>query len=114
MALRTIELRGSSSAPTVTQRVSLDGVDYLLELQWNAREGRWFMHLFDASGAPIALGVKLVADARIAKRATDPRMPQGRLAVVDSSGTSRDPGIDDLADRVALVYLDAADAGGSA
>lgn len=109
MALRTIDLRGSSTTPTVRQRVTLDGVVYLLELQWNGREGRWYLHLFDAEGSPIALGMKLIANARIGFRTRDARAPGGLFVVLDRSGSGRNPGIDELGARVVLTYRDAAD-----
>jgi hypothetical protein len=108
MALRTISIRASSSSPTIRHRANLDGTDYLFELQWNGAEGRWYLHLFTANGDPIALGLKLVAGARLGHRSADSRMPPGVLGVIDSSGEGRDPGIDDFANgRVALVYVDA-------
>lgn len=106
MAWRIIPLKGSALAPTITQRVVLDGAQYLFELQWNGREGRWFLHLLDAGGSPIELGMKLVANARLGARCRDPRMPAGVLFLHASSG--RDPGLDELRD-VTLAYLDAAD-----
>lgn len=114
MALRLIPLRGSSTRPTVRERVTLDGTDYLLELQWNARDAGWYLHLFTGAGDPVALGLKLVANARLGHRSRDPRMPPGMLAVVDVSGEGVDPGIDDLATdlstgRVGLLYLDESD-----
>lgn len=109
MARRRINVRASSSAPTIRCRANLDGSDYLLELQWNGREGRWYLHLLTANGDPIVLGCKVVADAWLGRRSPDSRMPPGMLLVVDFSGTGRDPGIDDLLDRVGLVYVDAED-----
>lgn len=109
MALRVIPLRGSSSAPTVRQRVTLDGAPYLLELQWNARAPGWFLNLFDAEGSPIALGIALVVNARLGRRIADPRAPGGWFFLLDRSGAGRDPAIDELGSRVELTYRDAAD-----
>lgn len=107
--LRVIPLRGSSTAPTVRQTVVLDGVLYLLELQWNGREGCWFMHIFDANSVPVALGIKLVVNTRLGARVRDRRMPKGFLMLLDPSGSGRGPGIGGLIDSVVLVYRDAAD-----
>ena len=108
MGLRVLQLLGSSSRPTVRQTVVLDGRTFLLELQWNGREGRWYMHLFDANAQPIELGMKLVANVRLGRNAIDPRMPPGRLGLLDRGATGRDPGIDDLSSGAfALLYEEA-------
>lgn len=108
MALRVIPLHGSSQRPTVRQTVTLDGRAFLLELQWNGREGRWYLHLFDADAQPIELGMKLVADVRLGRHSIDPRMPPGLLGLSDRGATGRDPGIDDLASGAfALLYEEA-------
>lgn len=107
MAIRRIPLRGSSTTPTVRQRVNLDGIDYLFELQWNGREGRWYMHFFDADASPIALGIKLVANARLLRRTTDSRRPPGEFRMIDVSGQGIDPELDDLNTRCILLYQDA-------
>lgn len=109
MAVRVMQLLGSSSRPTVRQTVVLDGRTYVLELQWNGREGRWYLHLFDSDAQPIELGMKLVANARLGRNAIDERMPRGRLGLIDRGATGRDPGIDDLASGAfALMYEEAA------
>lgn len=108
MALRAIQLLGSSQRPTVRQTVVLDGRAYLLELQWNGREGRWYLHLFDGAGAPLELGTKLVADLQLCRNLIDSRRPPGRLWFVDRGATGRDPGLDDLVSGgFALLYEEA-------
>lgn len=108
MALRVIPLMGSSSRPTVRQTVRLDGRPFVLELQWNGREGRWYMHLFDSNAQPIELGMKLVANVRLGRNAIDPRMPPGALRFLDRGATGRDAGLDDLSSGAfALVYEEA-------
>lgn len=107
MTIKRIPLAGSADAPTVRQRVNLDGLDFIIELQWNGRMGRWFLHLFDAAASPIALGLMLAANSRIGHRSTDSRMPPGLLFLEDPADTGRDPGIENLGDY-SLVYVEAA------
>lgn len=105
MALLRIPVRASSDRPSVRQRVRLDGRDYLLDFDWNGREGFWYLHLSSSSGDLIAGGVKLVL-GEIGQRLTDSRAPAGGLAVVDTTGLGLEAGIDDLLERAVLVYAE--------
>lgn len=108
MTTFSIPMLGSSDRPTVRQRVRLDGRDYLLDLAWNGRESRWYVDVYDADGELVVGSRKIVADGRIGQRVTDTRRPPGVLGAVDVSGNGIDPGIDDLGERVLLIYFDEA------
>lgn len=110
MALRRLNLRASNAAPWSRQRVVLDGVEVVVDLDWNGREGRWYATLSTPDGRLLAGGRKLVAGGDLARAAEgDPFGPGGRLRTIDTSGSGADPGIDDLGSRVFVVYLDEAD-----
>lgn len=106
MAVLRIPVRASSTRPSTRQRVRLDGRDFLLDFDWNGREGFWYVHVSDQSGAAIVCGLKLTVDGRIGHQTVDPRAPAGGLAVVDTSGLGLEAGIDDLVARVLLVYAE--------
>jgi hypothetical protein len=84
---------------------SLDGAVYLMTFRWNERESKWYMTLADDTGDPIFAGVKVVADRVISFRTADARMPPGDITTIDTSGAGLDPGLDDLGNRVKLVYI---------
>lgn len=91
-----------------TARYQLDGAFYGIRLRWNRRAACWFMDLSDATGAPLASGVGLRLGAPLTMRLrTRPGMPQGVFGLVDTTGSGVDPGLDELGQRVRLVYLTA-------
>lgn len=106
MAVLRIPVRASSARPSTRQRVRLDGRDYLLDFDWNAREGFWYLHLSDQSGTAIACGLKLAVGGRIAHRVTDARAPAGAMVVIDTTAAGLEAGIDDLLARVLLAYVE--------
>lgn len=91
-----------------SQRTTLDGRDYLFEIDWNQRESRWYLSMFDQTGDPILQGKKVVAGWDLLRLVIDERRPPGRLYALDYSGTGTDPALDDvgLGKRVELVYAD--------
>ena len=107
MAIRIIPTDPELS--TYSQRVTLDGREYQVTLQWNQREAKWYVSLADADGAPIVDGVKVVANFPLLRTLTDRRAPPGEMFAMDRSGAGVDPGLRDLGRRVLLVYVDAAD-----
>lgn len=94
--------------PFFSQRVTLDGTDYVLRLEWNMRHG-WEWSLYDANEDPIALGRKLVVAWPLLLGLTDERTPPGNLIVYDTTGKNDYPGLNDLGARHRLIYLTAAE-----
>lgn len=100
----------STPTPIFRQRTNLDGAEYVLDIQWNGRLGRWTMALLDQEEAQLRGGITLVEGSDIlGPNRTDSRFPPGRLVVVDREAKGKDPGFDDFGTRVVLVYLDAAE-----
>lgn len=113
MAVYTLPVR--AGAPWHDFTVELDGRPYVLELAWNARAAAWFLHVRDADGGPLLMGLKLVVGLPLLRRFRhEDRLPRGELIAVDTQGAAADPGLDDLGRRVLLLYLDAADLAGDA
>lgn len=106
----------STTDTSYFQRTQLDGVDYILQFEFNLRSKRWFFSLYDSAFAPILSGYKVSAGDDLLALVSDTRKPPGSLMVVDlpaqgeKETAARDPGIDELSDeaRVALVYIDEA------
>lgn len=87
------------STPRYQQRTTLGGVVFTLGFAWNSRDEAWYLTLGDATGDPIASGIKLVPRYRLLQKISDLRRPAGEL-VLDhpTRPTLDDPG--------ELFYLD--------
>jgi hypothetical protein len=84
--LAMVEIPITSLAPHFSQEHVIFGCHYMLEFEWIEREHYWVLHLYDASGGPIALGLKIKLDGPIFEdRATKlvllllPKHPQAQL-----------------------------------
>lgn len=96
--------------PFSSVRVTLDGADYVVRLEWNMRLG-WLLALADQDGDPIFAPKRLLPDWNLLRFVTDDRRPRGRLWAWDTSGTGEPPGYDELGEsrRVRLTYTPEAD-----
>jgi hypothetical protein len=103
MMLHVIPL--TSDSPHYEQQTELDGVVYALTLEWNEREGAWYLTLADANGDIIRAGIKLVTNWRLLRRVRDARRPPGELVAYDPAGKGL--GRDNLGTDVQLLYADA-------
>lgn len=83
--------------PFQRSRVTLDGREFILDLQWNEREERWYLSISDEEGAPILMGRKLVCEVPLlVYYLGDPRVPPGDLRVIDMTHDYSPPGLNDL------------------
>lgn len=104
--MTTFRIPTSTESPSYTQRTTLDGREYILILDYNGRDGHWYMTLQDQDGAAIVSGLRVVVDYPLLRKVRDLRRPPGELYAIDLTGTHVDPGLTDLGDRVALFYYD--------
>lgn len=105
----SVEIPLRSDLPAFSLQASLEDVTYTLRLRWNTRTEAWFVDILDAQGETQYLtGVRLVVNFPLAAYNTG-RQPPGSFVAVDTSGTQTDPGVDDLGDRVRLLYFTAAE-----
>lgn len=99
-------IKNSPKALYYDEVVTLEGVEYLFEFLWSAREACWYMNLYDQDQHPIALLIRLVINWRLLRRFTDPRLPPGLLFCVDLTGNGQDIAASgDFGTRVVLVYI---------
>jgi hypothetical protein len=106
--LDPIEIPVAVDTPLYTERVTLDGIEYILKFDWHEREGRWFLGLFTIDEQPLATGIKVVANWPLLRRFTDARMPPGLLIAVDLSPMNGEPpSYTELGTRVKLHYFPA-------
>ena len=85
----------------------LNGVSYRIGVRWNARDSAWYLDFYDAQGAPIVNGLKVVLGTHIGRRVAHPLFRDGVLVARDLSGQGKPPGFYDLGARVALLYFTA-------
>jgi hypothetical protein len=96
---------GPEYASTV-QRTALDGRDYILRLQWNMREGKWYLSLSDQDDVPLAMGLKVTARRLLLVRVTDERRPPGEIMCSDLAGDGADPSLYSFGVTHELLYFD--------
>lgn len=91
-------------------RKRLDGIPYLVHLQWNTRESYWTVGLALDDGTVLLDGAALRVGHDLLRQHTGDDIPAGALVAIDTSGRDLDPGRDDLTNgRVQLIYLTAAE-----
>lgn len=99
-----------TGANAVAARVPLDDEYFVLTFRWNHRAQRWYMDVADTTGVMVASGLAVCADTPLtAHLAGYDRMPRGILVAVDGTDSGIDPGLEELGQRVKIVYLEEAD-----
>ncbi len=104
------EIQIEKGASAFSQRATLDGVSYTLDLNWNDRAGAWYLSILDSAGAPLLLSRKLATHAPILKKYKSiAGLPPGELLAVDPSKSIAYAGYDELGPGrgVSLLYYDA-------
>ena len=90
--------------PRYSIEVELDGTNFVLEFEWNDRAASWFLDVRDEARVLLLAGVRVVVGFPLIARYRDPKLPKGDLSAVDTSGLDLDPALEDLGDRVLLIY----------
>lgn len=106
----SLEIPLIANLPSYSFETILDGITFELTVRWNDRDGAWYLHLLDVTGAPVAMGLKLVANWPLLRLVPqDGRRPPGELYLFDTQGTGPAPTRTELGDRYRLNYLTAAE-----
>lgn len=87
--------------------VDLGDTLYKLEFAWNTRDERWYMSISLTDGTVLLAGLPIVVDYPLIDRFTNENLPYGALIAVDTSGRGAEPNIDDLGNRVKLIFVPA-------
>jgi len=104
-----IQLR--DDLPFFDLQVTLESVTYTLEFRWNVRAGKWFMSVLDeTSNTVLQAAAKVVANWPLFAYVTG-RQPAGAFLAFDTTGAGLDPGLNDLGNRVQLIYFTTAELG---
>lgn len=104
MLVYTVPVRAGISHQEL--QLPVDDRVYTLELRWSVREERWYLDVLDEERTPIYTGIALVLNFPLGVRCVSPDWWAGTLFLSDTSGENREPGLDDLGARVALIYAD--------
>lgn len=105
MALLNIPIK--RGAASWTQRMTLDGLSYVLDFAWNGRDAAWYLGIYDASGAPLILSRKIVTNRPLLKRLRFVAgLPAGELFASDPTSAIEYPGYDELGKAVPLIYFE--------
>jgi hypothetical protein len=91
-----------------SQRMTLDGRDYTLDLKWNDYLECWTFSLSDSELLPIVEGVRITTNRPLFRwYKSDDRMPPGELVAITLTNDVSDPGFDDFGTgkRVELTYF---------
>lgn len=101
-----ITLRTIKDASSWTSRVTLDGTAYVLELNWNGREGAWYLSIADTDGNALLSSRKLSTNWPVLFRFRHlTGLPPGEIMACDASGSIEYAGYSDLGESVSLVYF---------
>jgi hypothetical protein len=87
-------------------QTELDGKVYGFDLHWNTRDEAWYLTILDSDDEVLLAGLKLVVSFPLISRFRSFDLPPGELEAVDTNTTTAevDPGLDDLGQRVLLIY----------
>jgi len=115
MRMAVIDLTASTprSRTPFQVRYRMDGRDFRIQFQWNARanneQGAWFMGVFDSTGAPLIAAVKLVNGTDLLRKYKYlPAIPQGNFDVIRSDGLDINARLGDLNTTVTVQYVEVA------
>jgi len=104
MATKTITIEDAATLGAFFFSADLDGVDYLLDFQFNSRESLWYVDISDLEGNPIRTGIKVVSNFPIMRLCKAAVRPAGELMFLDTTDEPIDPGLEDLGIRAICAY----------
>lgn len=97
----------TDTEPFYTQRVTIEGSEYLLKFDYSSREDRWYLSVATIDEDFIVRGWKLVTNVMLGPRIADRRIFPGALVVLTDSLDQSPPGLDELGEglRCQLYYF---------
>jgi hypothetical protein len=101
----------TADAPFYTQKTLLDGRDFILSFQYNQREDRIYLSIYDDESVLLIGGLKVLANYPLLFRHHyNTALPPGELIAIATTGDGSPPGLGELGEgkRCQLVYFDAA------
>jgi hypothetical protein len=96
----------SQSLPRFFFDIELEEVTYRLEFEFNDRSRIWYMNIRDSEANPIVMGLTVTIGSDILAPYHHKSCPPGALIAYDSTGKDLDGNVEDLGERIQLVYFD--------
>lgn len=93
--------------PCFTMKATLGESDYVLRFDYQERQDRWYLGVYTADMAPVALGMKVVCAWDVLRCCALSARPPGKL-VFASDNEDAPPGFADLGRSCFLMYVDPA------
>lgn len=84
--------------------IDLDGSVFVFVFKWSVRQQRWHASIFTEEETAILEGIPIFVGWPPFERFKDPRLPKGSIIFMDTSGKDLDPGLEDLGQRVLMIY----------
>lgn len=92
--------------PSFTEEITLSGVTYILDFNWNSRGNFWSLSVYDRDQIPIVTGIRLIAYYELIKQYVDKGLPSGEMYVIDPSENMLEVEQNDFQSRSFLVYFE--------
>lgn len=89
-----------------TVAVKLEGVRYLLGMDWNEREGSWYLSLSQEDSTAIVSGLRVVPDWPLLRRVTDAAGPPGEIVFRNTNANDAAPGRYDIGESFVPLYYE--------
>jgi len=104
MAIQRIPIFGDATAFNYT--IAIDGINYLLEFIYMARQEAWYLSIFQPDRTPLRTGIRVVDFWPLNGRDLDPRLFDGVIQVIRTDGkTGIDPSLEDFQQGAVTVLL---------
>lgn len=97
--------RENDDDPSFKIRTTLEEIELVLKFDWNTREERWSISVYDSLENPLFVGQVLTINNEIFERFEIEGLPPGKLMLFDTSNKVIECGLEDFGNRCRLLYL---------
>lgn len=87
-------------------QIALEGSAFTFKFHWNDRAQGWYWSLYDAAGAAVAEGRRLVVSWPLLRNIAAGNTPRGELYAFNTRRAGEDPGLTDLGTNVRMLYAE--------
>jgi len=96
-----------NTVPSFTVTLNIEGIFFKFNFDYNYRDARWHLSIYNTDNTPVLLGLKLVLNYELIFQHPIEGLPRGSLMLYDLSSTNDPCVFDDksLGDRCQLIYI---------